>query len=146
MACHLHTNKLGDFSLLVIRSQIANLTPNPSFGHNLCFKYLNESCDPILGIYIFNPMSFNPHNCLLKIQESIKIPTHKVGIDLGVWGFIPSHSPTLLGIWNVTLRLHSWLAPSQALTLVASPRLGLRHSPSLEKEVNVLIDILKLFP
>jgi hypothetical protein len=27
----------------------------------------------------------------------------------------------------VTIRLHSWPTPSQALALVASPRLGLRH-------------------
>jgi hypothetical protein len=32
--------------LLVVRNQINNLTPNPSFGHNLCFKYINGSCTP----------------------------------------------------------------------------------------------------
>jgi hypothetical protein len=31
----------GDFWLLVIRSQIVNLTFDLSFGHNLCFKCLN---------------------------------------------------------------------------------------------------------
>jgi len=33
------------------RNQIAILIPDPSFGHNLCFKYSNESCEPILDIY-----------------------------------------------------------------------------------------------
>jgi hypothetical protein len=33
-------------------SQIGNLTPDPSFGHNLCFKYPNGLCEPILNIYI----------------------------------------------------------------------------------------------
>jgi hypothetical protein len=31
----------GDFQLL-----------GPSFGHNLCFKYPNGSCEPILNIYV----------------------------------------------------------------------------------------------
>jgi hypothetical protein len=35
---------------------------------------------------LFNPMSFDPYNCLLKIQKSIEILTPKVGIHLGVWG------------------------------------------------------------
>ncbi len=33
----------GDSQLLVVGSQINNLTPNPSFGHNLCFRYPNGS-------------------------------------------------------------------------------------------------------
>jgi hypothetical protein len=40
----------GDFQLLVVRSQIGNLIPNPSFGHNLCFKYSNGPCKFILDI------------------------------------------------------------------------------------------------
>jgi hypothetical protein len=65
------------------------------------------------------------YNCSLKIWESIGIQIPKMGAHLGVWGFIPSHSPTLLGAWNVTPRLHSWPTLSQALVLVANPRLGL---------------------
>jgi hypothetical protein len=52
---------------------------------------------------LFNLMSFDPCNCPMKIQESIGTPTPKVGTHLGVWGFIPSHAPTLLGF---TLGLH----------------------------------------
>jgi hypothetical protein len=33
----------GDFWLLMVRSQIGKLTPDPSFDHNLCFKYPNGS-------------------------------------------------------------------------------------------------------
>jgi sterol desaturase/sphingolipid hydroxylase (fatty acid hydroxylase superfamily) len=40
-------------------------------------------------------MSFDPCNCPLKVWESIGILTPKVGVHLEVWGFIPSHSPTL---------------------------------------------------
>ncbi len=42
----------GDSWLLVVESQIANLTPGSSFGCNLCFKLPNGSCEPILNIYI----------------------------------------------------------------------------------------------
>jgi hypothetical protein len=40
----------GDSWILVVDSQIANSTPDPSFGHNLCFNHPNGSCEPILGI------------------------------------------------------------------------------------------------
>jgi len=42
----------GDSWLLMVESQINILNPNPSFGHNLCFKYSNGSCEPILNIYV----------------------------------------------------------------------------------------------
>jgi hypothetical protein len=131
----------GDYWLLVVGSQTTNLTLGHSFGHNLCFRYPNGSCDPILDIYVLrafqwykellNPMGFDPYNRSLKIQESIGTPTPKVGAHLGVWGFILSHSPTLPRTWDVTPGLTSWPSPLQALALVASPRLGLRQNYSL---------------
>jgi hypothetical protein len=39
-----------DSWLLVVGSQIVNLTPGLSFGHNLCFKCPNGSYEPILDI------------------------------------------------------------------------------------------------
>ncbi len=99
----------GNCWLLMVESQIDNLTPNPSFGHNLCFKYTNGSCKPILNIYfsrdfqwykeLFNPISFDFWYHRLKIWKSIEISTPKCK-------FIPSHSPTLSGAWNVTPKLH----------------------------------------
>ncbi len=41
-----------DSRLFVVGSQIANLTPDLSFGHNLCFRYPNEQCEPILDICV----------------------------------------------------------------------------------------------
>ncbi len=41
-----------DSRLLMVGSQTANLTPNLSFGHNLCFRCSNGRCEPILDIYI----------------------------------------------------------------------------------------------
>jgi len=138
MACHLNARNQGNSWLLMIGSQIGNLTPYFFFGHNLCFRYPNGSCEPILDIYvprtfqcfseIFNPMGFEPLNFFLKIWESIGTPTLKVGAHLGIWRFIPSHSPTLPRAWNVTPRFHSWPAPLQALALVVSPRVGLQHN------------------
>jgi len=128
----------GDFWLLMVKSQIGSLIFDPSFGHNLCIKYTNGSCEPISNIYVprvfqpykklFNPLSFDPYNHPLKIQEFIETPTPKVGAHLEMCRFMPSHSLTLLRRWNVTLELHSWLTLSQALILVASPRLRLRQS------------------
>jgi hypothetical protein len=50
-------------------------------------------------------MNLGPYNGFLIIRESIGTPTPKVGAHLGVQGFIPSHSLTLLGAWNVTPKL-----------------------------------------
>jgi hypothetical protein len=96
----------GDSWFSVVKSQNGNLTPNPSFGHNLCFKCPNGSCKPIFDIQVprafqwykelLNQMGFDPYNRCLKIQESIETPTPEMGVHLGVWGFIPSLSYTLL--------------------------------------------------
>jgi hypothetical protein len=119
-----------DSRLLMVKNQIDNLILNTSFGHKLCFNYQNGSCKPILDIYIsrafqwykelFHPIGFDPYNRSLKLQESIRSSTPEVGVHLGVWRFIPSHSPTLLRTWNVTPKLHYWPAPSQALALVGT--------------------------
>jgi hypothetical protein len=70
-----------DFQLLLFGNQIASLTPNLSFHHNVCFKYPNGQYKPILNIYVsiafqwykelLQPMGFNPCDCALKIWESI---------------------------------------------------------------------------
>jgi len=83
-----------DSRLLVVGSQIANLTPNLSFGHNFCFKCPNGSCEPILDIYVsiafqwykelFEPLGFDPCDRSLNIRESTMIPTPKVEAPLGV--------------------------------------------------------------
>jgi hypothetical protein len=48
---------------------------------------------------IFNQMSFDPSNCSLKIQKSIGILIPKVGVQLGMCGFIPSHSLAFSWVW-----------------------------------------------
>ncbi len=44
-----------DSRLLVVGSQTANLTPDPSFVHNLCCKCSNDSCKAIFDIYASRP-------------------------------------------------------------------------------------------
>jgi hypothetical protein len=44
-----------DSRLLVVGSQTASLTPGPSFGHNLCSRCPNDSCEAILDIYTSRP-------------------------------------------------------------------------------------------
>jgi hypothetical protein len=132
--------------LLVVRSQIANLTLDLSFGHNLCFRCPNGSCEPILNIYVsiafqwykelFNPLGFDPYNLFLNIRESIGTPIPKVGVPLGVWGPIPSHFLALPRACGMTLGPPFWPATLQPLASVASPRLGLRHSTSLNYSFN----------
>jgi len=117
-------------------SQIGNLIPNLSFGHNFCFKYLNASCKPILDIYvsrsfqwyekIFNPMIFDPCNCSLKIQESIGGPSRLQ---------LPSGSP-LGSVWVHSLTLSYTLGnmkcDSQTSFLActfASPCFGYKPKP-----------------
>jgi len=121
----------GDSRLLLVGNQIANLTPDPSFGPNLCFRCPNGMCDLILDIYVprvfqwykfffFNPLGCGPYNYSLKIWESTETPITKVEAPLGVWEFIPSH-------FSFTPGLPSWPATLQAFVLVISLRLGLWH-------------------
>ncbi len=108
-------------------SQTVNLTHGLSFGHNLCFKSPNGLCEPILNIYVpkdfqqykklFNPMGFDPCNCSLKIEKSIRILIPKVGIHLGVCG---SFLHTLPDSWDHEM----WLSASLLARTFASSCLG----------------------
>jgi hypothetical protein len=61
-----------DSRLLVVRSQIANLTSDLSFVHNLCCRCSNGSCEAIFDIYTSRPFQrckkhlktrcFDPYN------------------------------------------------------------------------------------
>jgi hypothetical protein len=111
----------------MVGSQTVNLTPNPSFSHNLCFKCPNRSSKPILDIYVlrafrwykelFKTLSFGPYNHLLKIWECTETPSPKVGIALGMWRFIPSQFPTFPGACSVTPGLPFGPQPYKPLCL-----------------------------
>jgi hypothetical protein len=132
---------LVDSRLLVVGSQIANLTPSLSFGHNLSYKCSNGQCDLILDMKksvafqwykeFFKMISFDPYNYALKIQESFWDSNSQHGSSLGS---ARVHSLTLfalLGACEVTPKFPSWLTIFQPFALVASPRLRLRQQKSL---------------
>ncbi len=137
MPHHLHACNYGYSWLLVLDSQIDILTFNPSFSHNLCFKYSHGSCKPIIDIYVLrvfqwykevlNPMSSNLSNCSLKIQKFQRDSNSQSGSPLrNVWAHF-SHSFAFLGMWmwfpGYTLRP----TPFHALALIVSPRIRSWH-------------------
>ncbi len=76
---------------------------------------------------LFEPMGFASCNCALKIRESNWDSNSHNG---GSLGNVRVHSFTLYalsGACDVTPKLPSWPATLQALALVVSPRLRLRH-------------------
>jgi hypothetical protein len=94
-----------DSQRLVVKSQIANLTPDLSFSHNLCFRCPNGQCEPILDIYAsidfqcykkkFEAMNFDPCNRVLKIWKSIWDSNSQHGNSLGN---VRVHSLTLFAL------------------------------------------------
>jgi hypothetical protein len=129
----------------MVKSQIANLTFYFSFGYNLCFKYPNGSCKPILNIYVlralhwykelFNPMRFDPWNWPLKIWKSIgtlSSSNSQSGSPLGsVWVHSLTFSYTP---YNMKCDSHvSFLAHT-----FASPYLG--HEPKARVTTHMHID------
>jgi hypothetical protein len=68
-------------------------------------------------------MGFDPYNRFLKIQESIEIPTPKVGAHLEVWGV---HSFTL---FHTPGSMKCDSKPSHLAYTFASPCLG--HKPKV---------------
>jgi hypothetical protein len=117
VACNLHARESRWFQTFNGWMSNWQFDSHPFIWPYLCFRYQNGSCEPILDIYVprafqwykelFNLMNSNPCNCFLKIWKSIGTPNPKMGAHLGVWGFIPSHSSTFPGTWNVIPELHS---------------------------------------
>jgi hypothetical protein len=69
-----------DSWFLVVGSQIASLTPGPSFDHNLCYRCPNDSCEASLDTYTSRTFQrykehlkarcFDPCNWTLSFRES----------------------------------------------------------------------------
>ncbi len=81
----------------MVRSRIANLTPGPSFSHNLCFRCPNGSCETVLDIYVLrpfqwyktivNPMFLTPAIAPWRFGSPSELQLPKLGVHLGVWRF-----------------------------------------------------------
>jgi hypothetical protein len=73
-----------DSRLLVVGSQIASLTPGPSFAHNFGCRCPNDQCEAILDIYVSIPFPMTPRTpqCEVfcpflsssKLRESLRTP------------------------------------------------------------------------
>jgi hypothetical protein len=97
-----------DSRLLVVGSQIASLTPGPSFAHNLGCRCPNDQCEAILDIYVSRPFQrhqehpnarcFAPCCRALNIRESRRTPNPHF---FQVLGFTPT-----LGQSRVATKLH----------------------------------------
>jgi hypothetical protein len=48
-----------DSQLLMVESQIANLTPDPSFVHNLGYRCSNGQCEAIFDIFTSRPFQWH---------------------------------------------------------------------------------------
>jgi hypothetical protein len=102
-----------DSRLLVVGSQIASLTPGPSFAHNLGCRCPNCQCEGIFDIYVLRPFQrhqehpnarcFAPCCRALNIQESRRTPNPRF---FQVLGFTPtlgqSRVATLLVLQQTT--------------------------------------------
>jgi hypothetical protein len=143
---HLRERKSGQFPTLSGRESNCQFDFGPSFDHNLCFRYPNGSCKPILDIYIprafqlykecLNPMSFDPCNRSLKIQESTRTLTPKTGVPLGVQSSIPH---TLLHSQEHEM----WLLGFVLARILASPCLG--HEPKARVVTTIFYVFFCLF-
>jgi hypothetical protein len=129
----------------------ANLTPGLSFAHNLCFRCPNEPRKPNLDIY--TSIAFQWYKYFLKarslalaitlwrFESSFATPTPNMEVQLGVWGFIPSHS------------LHSWehvecSRVSHLARNLATPCLGHEPKARVATHCNILqvLEVLIIIP
>jgi hypothetical protein len=96
-----------DSRLLVVGSQTGNLTPDPSFAHNLGYRCPNGQCEAIFDIYALrafqwhqehlNAGCFGPCCRTLNIRESRRTPSPQLWecwaspphlAKVGLWHFI----------------------------------------------------------
>jgi hypothetical protein len=83
-----------DSRLLVVGSQIASLTPGPSFAHNLGCRCPNDQCEAIFDIYVSRPFQWHQEHpnarCFgpcCRARESLRTPNPQL---FQVLGFTPT--------------------------------------------------------
>jgi hypothetical protein len=133
----------------MVGSQTGSFIPDRSFGHNLCFRCWIEQCEPILDIYVLRafqwykehhkPLSFDPWNYFLTFLESTGTPFLKVKVALEVWGFTPSHFPTLPRVCDVTPGLPLGSQPYNPSYLGCEPRVKVATSQHFKGKRGVLV-------
>jgi hypothetical protein len=119
-----------DSRLLVVGSQTASSTPNPSFAHNLGCRCPNDQCEAIFDIYASRPFPmtlrtpqcercFGPCCRALNIWEFRRTPNPqlwkcwaspphlaKVGCDISIFKFFCDDVFKLQKIWMLVYHYH----------------------------------------
>ncbi len=104
----------------VLNAQMSHASPFETFKFQEIFNGIrNYSIQWVLTLII----------TFWRFGSSLGLQLLKWELNLGVWGFIPSHFHTLLEAWNVTFGLHFWPAPLQPFALVINPKNKLPHVP-----------------
>ncbi len=139
-----------DSRLFMIGSQTGSLTPDPSFGHNLCFKCPNEQCEHILDIYVFKEL-FNDiknviRNWVLTPEIALWSFGNPQGLHFPEWelpweceGLVP-HTPSYSFTFSYSPRsmwcdswASSWFTPLRPLCLDNEPKARVVTKFQLEK-------------
>jgi hypothetical protein len=117
-----------DSWLLVVGSQTASLTPDPSFAHNFPFRCPNAQCEPVLDIYVSRafqqykkrnkPLRFDPSTRPLNFGSPPGLPLPKWELPWECECLLPhtpSHFLRLPGVCDDSRASSSWPAPFQCL-------------------------------
>jgi hypothetical protein len=101
-----------DSRLLVVGSQIASLTPGPSFAHNLGCRCPNRKCEGIFDIYVSRPFQWHQEHPKCEVFWSSKSSSEISGVPedsnpnfFQVLGFTPT-----LGQSRVATGAHHYLS------------------------------------
>jgi len=116
--------ELIDSRLLVVGSQTVNLTPGPSFAHNLGYRCRNRECEGIFDIYVSRPFQWNQEHlnarCFapccraLNIRESWRTPSPQFFQVLGFTPTLGQSRVATKGLYLIT----QWLNNAKPSTLV----------------------------
>jgi hypothetical protein len=86
-----------DFWLLVVGSQTANLTPDPSFAHNLGCRCPNGQCEAIFDIYVSRTFQWHQEHLNARLFWAFLLSSKHSGVPkdsksptLEVLGFTPT--------------------------------------------------------
>jgi hypothetical protein len=95
-----------DSRLLMVGSQTASLTPDPSFAHNLGCRCPNDQCEAISDIYTSRPFQWHQEHpkvrCFTPCYRTLKnsgVPEDSKSPTLGVW--VSSSHLAKVGLWHL---------------------------------------------